>query len=111
MESRELACFVAVAEELNCSRAAVRLGIAQPALSRSVQRLERRLGVRLLDRTSRRVSLTRAGEVLLREGRTALTALAAAGRSARRAGQAARQLTVVTTGADPERSRGAPVIP
>ncbi len=96
MESRELAYFVAVAQELNFSRAAVRLGIAQPPLSRAIQRLERRLGVRLLDRTSRQVSLTRAGEVLLTEGRKALTALATAERAAQRAGRAGRQLTVVT---------------
>ncbi|MBF8192793.1 LysR family transcriptional regulator [Nonomuraea sp. K274] len=76
MESRELAYFVAVAEEQNFSRAAARLGIAQPPLSRAIQRLERRLGVRLLERGTRHVSLTRAGEVLLREGRKALTSLA-----------------------------------
>ncbi|ONK14374.1 LysR family transcriptional regulator [Streptomyces sp. MP131-18] len=96
MESRELAYFVAVAEELNFSRAAVRLGIAQPPLSRAIQLLERRIGVRLLERTSRHVSVTRAGEVLLNEGRKALTALATAERAARRAGHATRQLTVVT---------------
>ncbi|MCT2587741.1 LysR family transcriptional regulator [Actinophytocola gossypii] len=85
MESRELAYFVAVAEELNFGRAAERLGMAQPPLSRAIQQLERRLGVRLLTRTSRRVELTPAGEVLLAEGRTALTALAAAEERARRA--------------------------
>ncbi|MFD2419859.1 LysR family transcriptional regulator [Amycolatopsis pigmentata] len=95
MESRELAYFVAVAEERNFSRAATRLGIAQPALSRAMQRLERRLGVRLLERTSRHVSLTNAGEVLLKEGRKALTALVMAERSAQRAGRAAPRLTVV----------------
>lgn len=96
MDSRELAYFVAVAEEQNFTRAAARLGIAQPPLSRAIIRLERRLGVTLLERTSRRVSLTRAGEVLLTEGRKALTTLAAAERLARRAGQARRRLTVVT---------------
>ncbi|TDD17050.1 LysR family transcriptional regulator [Nonomuraea diastatica] len=95
MESRELAYFLAVAEEQNFSRAADRLGIAQPPLSRAIQRLERRLGVRLLDRTSRQVSLTRAGEVLLKEGRKALTTLATAERLARHAGQATSRLTVV----------------
>lgn len=95
MESRELTYFVAVAEEQSFTRAADRLGIAQPPLSRAIQRLERRLGVRLLDRTSREVSLTHAGEVLLREGRKALTALATAERSARQAGHAATRLTVV----------------
>ncbi|MGR6915505.1 LysR family transcriptional regulator [[Actinomadura] parvosata] len=93
MDSRELAYFVAVAEERNFTRAADRLGIAQPPLSRAIQRLERRLGVRLLERTSRHVSLTRAGEVLLKEGRKALDGLAAAERLVLRAGRA---LTVVT---------------
>lgn len=86
MDSRELRYFVAVAEELNFGRAATRLGMAQPPLSRTIQRLERRIGVTLLDRTSRSVALTTAGEVLLREGRRALTALTAAERRAQRAG-------------------------
>lgn len=87
MDSRELHYFVAVAEELNFGRAATRLGIAQPPLSRTIQQLERRLGVLLLERTSRQVTLTPAGEVLLHEGRKALTALTAAERRARRAGE------------------------
>jgi DNA-binding transcriptional LysR family regulator len=95
MDSRELAYFVAVAEERNFTRAAARLGIAQPPLSRAIHRLERRLGVRLLERTSRQVSLTRAGEVLLREGRKALSTLAEAEGLAQRAGQARQRLTVV----------------
>lgn len=86
MDSRELGYFVAVAEELNFGRAATRLGIAQPPLSRAIQRLERRLGVTLFTRTSRQVSLTPAGEVLLHEGRKALTALTAASRRTQRAG-------------------------
>ena len=86
MDSRELRYFVAVAEELNFGRAATRLGMAQPPLSRAIQQLERRMGVALLERTSRQVSLTQAGEVLLHEGRRALTALTAAERRARRAG-------------------------
>lgn len=94
MDSRELAYFVAVAEELNFGRAAARLGIAQPPLSRTIQQLERRLGVTLLARTSRRVSLTPAGEVLLHEGRKALTALSAAAARARRAGQDAPALVL-----------------
>jgi LysR family transcriptional regulator, benzoate and cis,cis-muconate-responsive activator of ben and cat genes len=86
MDSRELRYFVAVAEELNFGRAAHRLGIAQPPLSRAIQYLERRMGVALLTRTSRQVSLTAAGEVLLHEGRKALTALTAAERRTQRAG-------------------------
>src|ERR1700716_2953410 len=85
METRELRYFVAVAEELHFGRAAERLGIAQPPLSRAISQLERRLGVTLLERTSRAVALTDAGSVLLREGRAALDAVDAAGRRTRRA--------------------------
>ncbi|SDT29928.1 DNA-binding transcriptional regulator, LysR family [Actinoplanes derwentensis] len=77
--------FVAVAEELHFGRAALRLGIAQPPLSRAISRLEHRLGVLLLERTSRAVALTGAGAVLLREGRAALDAMAAAERRTQRA--------------------------
>jgi LysR family transcriptional regulator, benzoate and cis,cis-muconate-responsive activator of ben and cat genes len=89
METRELRYFVAVAEELHFGRAAERLGIAQPPLSRAIRQLERRLGVALLRRTSRAVALTEAGSVLLREGRAALDAVEAADRRTRRAALAA----------------------
>ena len=85
METRELRYFVAVADELHFGRAAQRLGIAQPPLSRAIRQLERRLGVALLERTSRTVALTEAGSVLLREGRAALDAIDAADRRTRRA--------------------------
>ena len=88
METRELRYFVAVAEELHFGHAAQRLGIAQPPLSRAIRQLERRLGTTLLERTSRGVSLTDAGVVLLTEGRAALTAVEAAERRTRRAGDA-----------------------
>jgi len=84
--TRELRYFVAVAEELHFGRAASRLGIAQPPLSRAIRQLERRMGVVLIERASRPVRLTAAGEVLLREGRAALEAVAAATRRAQRAG-------------------------
>ncbi|MCZ4509315.1 LysR family transcriptional regulator, partial [Streptomyces sp. ActVer] len=77
LETRELRYFVAVAEELHFGRAAERLGMAQPPLSRAIQQLERRLGVCLLERNRRGVSLTDAGEVLLHEGRAALDATTA----------------------------------
>lgn len=98
MEIRELQYFVAVAEEQHFGRAAERLGITQPPLSRAVQQLERRLGVALLERSSRGVSLTGAGSVLLREGQAVLDAVAAAERRTRRAGAAptAPQLVLVT---------------
>jgi DNA-binding transcriptional LysR family regulator len=86
--------FIAVAEELNFGRAARRLGIAQPPLSRAIQKLERRLGVPLFERGSRGIVLTRAGEVLLREGGRALEAVAAAGRRAQRAGRPHRRLVL-----------------
>ena len=89
METRELRYFIAVAEALHFGRAAQRLGIAQPPLSRAIRQLERRLGVTLLERTSREVTLTEAGSVLLREGRAALDAVGAAERRARRAAFAA----------------------
>ncbi len=85
METRELRYFVAVAEELHFGRAAQRLGIAQPPLSRAIRQLERRLGVTLLERTSRAVTLTEAGTVLLVEGRAALDAVNAADLRTRRA--------------------------
>ncbi|GAA3164432.1 LysR family transcriptional regulator [Streptomyces ramulosus] len=81
--------FVAVAEELHFGRAAQRLGIAQPPLSRAIRHLERRLGAALLTRTSRAVALTDAGAVLLREARAALDAVEAAERRTRRAARAA----------------------
>ncbi|MFF4358471.1 LysR family transcriptional regulator [Streptomyces sp. NPDC001604] len=89
METRELRYFVAVAEELHFGRAAQRLGIAQPPLSRTIRQLERRLGAVLLERTSRTVALTEAGSVLLREARAALDAVEAAERRTRRAALAA----------------------
>ncbi|HEX6468802.1 MAG TPA: LysR substrate-binding domain-containing protein [Streptosporangiaceae bacterium] len=92
LEARELRYFVAVAEELHFGRAAERLGMAQPPLSRAIRELERRLGVRLLERTTRQVTLTPAGEVLLRDARTALESIAAAGRRARHAGESTPRL-------------------
>ncbi|MCW2813541.1 MAG: transcriptional regulator, LysR family [Nocardioides sp.] len=71
VETRELRYFVAVAEESHVGRAAERLGMAQPPLSRAIAQLERRLGAELFVRTPRGVTLTGAGEVLLREGRAA----------------------------------------
>lgn len=71
-ELRHLRYFVAVAEALSFTQAAERLHIAQPALSAAIRQLETELGVQLLDRTSRRVSLTSAGELLLERARSTL---------------------------------------
>lgn len=72
MEIRQLTCFVAVAEERHFGRAAERLHMAQPALSLLIRQLEEHLGARLLDRTTRRVDLTPAGQELLDRGRRVL---------------------------------------
>jgi DNA-binding transcriptional LysR family regulator len=96
LETRELRYFVAVAEELHFGRAAERLGIAQPPLSRAIRQLEQRIGVQLLDRDRRGVALTDAGRVLLREAREALDAVAAAARRTQRAGNPRRQLVLAT---------------
>ena len=88
----ELECFVAVAEELNFSRAAARLHMSQPPLSRQIQSLEEKLALRLFERSTRAVALTPAGELYLEDARDILTRLDAAAESARRAvgGEGAR---------------------
>ncbi|MEF9904247.1 LysR family transcriptional regulator [Streptomyces sp. P9-A2] len=85
LDPRLLRAFVTVAEELHFTRAAMRLYVAQQALSRDVRRLERELGSELFVRTTRQVTLTPDGERLLPYARRALAAqddlLAAAGRT------------------------------
>ncbi|MEU6641952.1 LysR family transcriptional regulator [Saccharomonospora sp. NPDC046836] len=91
MSIRDLQYLVVLADELSFSRAADRLNISQPTLSQTVQRLEKRVGGRLIERTTRRSRLTRAGETLVEGARQVLADLvrleemtrdAAAGRTA-----------------------------
>lgn len=91
-ELSQLRCFVAVAEELHFGRAAQRLNMTQPPLSRQVQLLERILGVVLLDRTSRSVRLTAAGKSFQIEARRILRLAESAALATRRiaSGEAGR---------------------
>ncbi|MEU2686904.1 LysR family transcriptional regulator [Streptomyces hygroscopicus] len=95
LETRELEYVIALADELHFGRAAARLSIAQPALSKAIRRIESRLGVQLFIRSSRHVGLTPAGEALREHGRHALNAVSAAVRNARRAGDAQARLRLV----------------
>lgn len=89
---RELECFVAVAEELSFTRAAERLHLAQPPLSRHVRTLEEKIGTPLFSRSSRRVALTPTGALFYEETAPVLGRLRQAGETARRsaAGQTER---------------------
>ena len=93
-EIRELRYFRAVAEDLNITRAAERLGIAQPPLSRAMRQLEHRLGVDLFDRSGPRLALTAAGETLFKESGPVIDALDSAVRRTQRAGQPSQGLVV-----------------
>ena len=92
LELRELHRFVTLAEEGHFGRAAARLGMGQPQLSRALQRLERAVGATLLARTSREMGLTEAGRSLLADARRLLEIAEAAPHAARRAarGEAGR---------------------
>ena len=84
MELRHLRYFVSVAEAASVSRAALRVHISQPALSRQIRDLETELGLRLFDRIGRRIQLTTEGEDLLRESRNVLAHAEALTERARR---------------------------
>jgi DNA-binding transcriptional LysR family regulator len=96
VELRHIEAFIVVAEELNFRRAAERLHIAQPPLSQQIKRLERDVGEVLLQRSTRHVALTPAGEAFLHEARRAVQAAHAAPRAARQA--AAGQTGVIRLG-------------
>ena len=81
---RELECFTAVAEELSFTRAAQKLHLAQPPLSRHVRALEEKLGTTLFDRSGRKTSLTATGAIFYEETRSVLTQLRRAAETTRR---------------------------
>ncbi len=94
MELRQLRYFVTLAEELHFGRAAAREHIVQSALSQQLQRLERELGVRLLDRSTHHVGLTSAGAAFLVEARQILDQVERAARVARSAAETSSRLRV-----------------
>jgi LysR family transcriptional regulator, hca operon transcriptional activator len=85
VELRHLRYFVAVAEELNFTRAAIRLHTSQPSLSQQIRQLEAEVGVALLNRSRHHVALTDAGRVFLRETKDILGRIDHAGRLAKQA--------------------------
>jgi DNA-binding transcriptional LysR family regulator len=98
LEAREVAYFMTLADELHFGRAAQRLGIAQPPLSRAILRLERRMGVTLFHRTTRNVSLTAAGQVFVIECRKVLKAM---DNAVKRTQEAQRLTVAIRPGAGP----------
>ncbi|MEU8868146.1 LysR family transcriptional regulator [Streptomyces umbrinus] len=97
----QLRLFLTLSEELHFGRAAARLFITQPALSQQIRELEKRLGVRVMERTSRTLTLTAAGQALLPEARAAVTAVDRLRRAAdAQLRQSTGRLVVGTMGAE-----------
>ena len=94
VELKHLRSFVAVAEELNFTRAAERLHLTQQALSGQIRQLEERIGTKLLERDTRRVDLTPAGSALLESARPLIAGAELAVVAAQQAGQRTQTLTV-----------------
>jgi DNA-binding transcriptional LysR family regulator len=84
VDLQRLKYFIAVAEERHITRAAARLGMAQPPLSQQIRVLEAEMGTKLFERLPKGVSLTPAGEALLEDARFILDAADRAGRRVRR---------------------------
>lgn len=102
MDIRQLRYFVAVAEELNFSRAALRLHMSQPPLSQQVKAMEEELGAVLLERNRRRVRLTEPGRLFLEQARSILAQLDDAGDAVRRAARGeAGEIRMAFTGSVP----------
>ena len=98
LDLRLVRYFVVVAEQRHFGRAATALRVAQPSLSRQIRRLERELGVRLLDRTPQGTRLTDAGEVFLPRAKALLRSAVQARAQARAAAQPSRITIGYTTG-------------
>ncbi|MCO8072738.1 DNA-binding transcriptional regulator HcaR [Acinetobacter lwoffii] len=92
MELRHLRYFITVAEELNFSKAALKLYTAQPSLSQQIKDLEEDVGVKLLNRTKRKVELTEEGTVFLEQARLTLAQADKAVAMARQVSQAKQQM-------------------
>lgn len=107
---RDLRYFVTVAEELHFTHAAARLYVSQPALSKQVRALERQLGVELLDRGPRGVTLTEAGAALLPHARRVLTAWAEGAAALDAVRAAARGTLVVGMSTSPGRGGLLPAV-
>jgi DNA-binding transcriptional LysR family regulator len=109
--SQDIAAFVRVVERGSFASAAEELGLTPSALSRTITRLEDRLGVRLLQRTTRRLALTSEGETLLARGRDILAAIAAASEEVAAGRSRPRGLVRLNTGTAFAKHRLAPVLP